>query len=312
MLFSLILLIACVASRADKMEMINSYLDQMTARVGYSVNYALDKAFAETASGSDLEIYALKKDVIAQAQSMFRPLAKNILVDSLQPRLQKRAKMESSRDYTDFADPNEEINHAYYSDRENVKFKRTENEHFISPDGHDTTYQSPLFANTPDKNHDSLVDSPLFRTRTDEWHNLDFSQHGSVLHTSDLNQPGRKKMDFRFHYDPKSYRSAAHLRDEVLYEEISLTGKNARGKSWNIKFAEIVGQIVARCFRALKYVLDKLNLGKFTETLGDRFSTIFHSETAHIGWMALIGIGLGYLVHNLIQKKKVDEHEYFE
>jgi hypothetical protein len=96
MLFNLILLIACVASRADKMEMINSYLDQMTARVGYSVNYALDKAFAETASGSDLEIYALKKDVIAQAQSMFRPLAKNILVDSLQPRLQKRAAPEES------------------------------------------------------------------------------------------------------------------------------------------------------------------------------------------------------------------------
>jgi hypothetical protein len=73
------------------MKMIETYLDQMNARFGYSVNFALVKAFNETGLEPDWEIYELKRDVINQAQAMFRPLAKSVLIDSFRPsRLQKR------------------------------------------------------------------------------------------------------------------------------------------------------------------------------------------------------------------------------
>ena len=92
MITCLILLIQLVACRANIKEMIETYLDKMTVRAGYSVNSALDKALTRTGHAPDWEIYKLKRDVIDQAQEMFRPLAKSVLIDSFRPSiLQKRA-----------------------------------------------------------------------------------------------------------------------------------------------------------------------------------------------------------------------------
>lgn len=90
MLFHLVSLFGLVACTPSKMQVIDAYLNQLMTRVDYSVNYALDVAFRETGVGSEWEINALKGEVIDQARSLFRPMAKSILVESLQPRLMKR------------------------------------------------------------------------------------------------------------------------------------------------------------------------------------------------------------------------------
>lgn len=90
MLIHLLSFVGLVTCSLDKSQMIDAYLNQMMTRVDLTLNYALDKAFTETGVGVDWEILELKRDVIDQAQYLFRPMAKSILVESLQQRLQKR------------------------------------------------------------------------------------------------------------------------------------------------------------------------------------------------------------------------------
>jgi hypothetical protein len=342
MILILILLIKLVACRANIKEMIDSYLDKMTVRAGYSVNFAFDKALTRTGHAPDWEIYQLKRDVISQAQAMFRPLAKSVLIDSFRPsRLQKRAGpsmnwfygsgfhehftssssdswRDFSRDDPDFKDPNSKIETSYSPFSNDEKQERSSL--FDDPEelGKTNRLHSPL--NDPPSHH---IDPESIQPLSESKKSLDAD------HFDHQKASSKKTFAEKMQYDPRNYRRewwghsdkySTEWYHTLYEEEISKGGKSAAvnglfppEKSWNMRIAGKVREIINRFLEAWKSVVIKLNLGKFSDSLDDRFSVIFKEEIAHRAGLVVIGMGIGYLAYALLFKKEsADDHEYFE
>ena len=288
--------------------MIDVYLNQMMNRMDFTLDYALDKAFSVQAFPQDAEweIFQLKRAVIKEAQDLYRPLAKSVLVESFTPKLHKRAD-----DGIDTANVLEETVTETAKDKP-ISVANDPVEKASKVVNANNEKSVPVTANDAEKVSGNANAKSMFEQVGDAIQNAKEKVKnvvpgiGANSHSSEDTTGGIAK-------------AVNHINEKVPAE-----------MSWNIRMTEMIKRFFSRIVQKLKdswaKVVDALNLGKIKEffkanevekgesaTIFQKFQSLLTSTSMKYSGLAIATLSLSYLVYSFFFKKaEIDDHEYFE